>query len=144
MNKNNTAENVLNNIKSVRADRDRMEQSRLEAVRMERLKREEAENERLQNSASILNDYIERAKAREAQQLQEQNRAIQSIHDENERRRSENANRAKEIADAMDRGARNAYHDDINAADDYLSRHKRLLDKGREAVKREQNKTYFR
>lgn len=29
------------------------------------------------------------------------------------------------------------------AADDFMNKHRRFLDKGREAVKRERNKTYF-
>lgn len=65
MNKTNTAETTLKSVKSLCAERDRKERERLMANRQEMDRRDEAERERLQNTNSILNSYIERAKERE-------------------------------------------------------------------------------
>lgn len=144
MNKANTTETTLNNIRSMCAERDRKEQSILEANRLEQAKRDEAEWERVQNTSSILNSYIEKAKARENQQSQERNQMVQNLHDENDRRRAEGDLRERDISDAIDRGIRNARENESrNTADAFMDRHKEFLDKGREAVKREQSKTYF-
>lgn len=145
MNKNNTAETILNNVKSMCAKRDRREQSILESNRLERNKREAAEKERIQNSNSILNSYIEKAKVRENQHSQEYNQSIQNLQDENERRKAEGDLRARDISSAIDRGvAIVKANESQKTADAFMDRNKRLLDKGREAVKREQSKTYFR
>ena len=143
MNKTNTTQTTLNNIKTMCAERDRKEQSILESNRLERAKREAAEEERMQSTNSILNSYIEKAKARENQQSQERNQSMQNLHNEDERRRADNDLRARDISSAIHRAMSNAYDNERNAADDYLNRHKEFLDKGREAVKREQSKTYF-
>ena len=125
------------------AERDRKEQSILEANRLEQAKRDETERERLQNSNSILNSYIEKVKARENQHSQEHNQMVQNMHDESDRRKAESDIRTREISSVIHRAMSNAYDSERNAADDYLNRHKEFLDKGREAVKREQSKTYF-
>ena len=131
-------------IKSVCAERDRKEHDRLMANRIEMENREEAERERIQHSNSILNSYIEKAKARENQHSQERNQSIQNLHDENERRQTESDIRARDISSAISRGIRNAKkNEDSKSLDAYMDRNKRLLDKGIEAVKREQNKMYF-
>lgn len=143
MNKTNTTETTLNNIRSVCAERDRKECARLEANRLEQTKRDEAEWERMQNSNSILNAYIEKAKARENQQAQERNQMVQNLHDASDRRKTESDIRTREISSVIHRAMLNAYDSERNAVDDYLNRHKEFLDKGREAVKREQSKTYF-
>lgn len=144
MNKTNTAESALNMIKSVCAERERKERDRLRANRQEMEKREEAEQERLQHSNSILNSYIEKAKARENQHTQERSQMVQNIHDESIRRRSEDSYRTKEMTSAINRGIRNAEkNEDSKSLDAYMDRNRRLLDKGIEAVKRERNKTYF-
>ena len=144
MNKNNTTETTLNNIKSLCAERNRKEQRILESNRLERSKREEAEKERMQNTNSILNSYIEKAKARENQHSQERSQMVQNIHDESMRRRSEDAYKAKEMTDVISRGIRNAREEESRkTADAFMDRNKRLMDKGIEAVKRERNKTYF-
>ena len=104
MNKTNTTESTLNRIKSVCAERDCKERSRLRANRLEMDKREEAEKERLQHTNSILNSYIEKAKARENQHSQEHNKMVQNIHDESIRRRSEDAHRSHEMTAAINRG----------------------------------------
>lgn len=144
MNKTNTAEVILNNIKSVCAERDRKERERLRANRIGMDRREEAEKERMQNTNSILNSYMDKVRARENQQSQERNQSIQNIHDENERRRAESDLRARDMSNAIDRGIANARaNESKNVMDDFMARNKRLLDKGREAVKREQSKTYF-
>lgn len=106
-------------------------------------RREEAERERMQHSNSILNSYIEKAKARENQHSRERSQSIQNLHAENEHRRAEDDLRARDMSSVIHRAMSNAYDNDRNAADDYLNRHKEFLDKGREAVKREQSKTYF-
>lgn len=131
------------NYQSLCADRDRKQLSILESNRLERARREEAEKERLQNTNSILNSYIEKAKEREERQSQEYNRMVQNIHDESERRRVESKYREKEMSSAINRSLVNAHNTERNASDNYLNKHKRLLDKGKEAVKREQSKTYF-
>lgn len=144
MNKTNTTQTTLNNIRSMCAERDRREQSILESNRLERAKREVAEKERIQNTNSILNSYIEKIKAREDQQSQERSQSIQNLHDENERRRAESDLRERDISNAINRGIRNAREDESRkTVDAFMDRNKRLLDKGREAVKREQSKTYF-
>lgn len=145
MNKNNTVETTLNNIRSMCAERDRREQSILESNRLKMNEREAAEEKRVQSTNSILNSYIEKAKARENQQSQERNQCIQNMHDENDRRRAEGDLRERDISDAIDRGIRNARENESrNSADAFMDRNKRLLDKGREAVRRQQSKTYFR
>ena len=93
MNKTNTTEYTLNMIKSVCAKRDRKERDRLRANRQGMEKREEAEKERIQHSNSILNSYLEKAKARESQHSQERSQMVQNMHDESMRRRSEDAYR---------------------------------------------------
>lgn len=144
MNKTNTAESTLNMIKSVCAERDRKERDRLRANRREMDKRDEAERERIQHSNSILNSYIERVQARENHLSQERNQMVQNMHDESMRRRSEDAIRSQEMTAAINRGIQNAREiESRNTADAFMDRNKRLLDKGREAVKRERNRTYF-
>ena len=144
MNKTNTTESTLNTIKSVCAERDRKECDRLRANRQEMEKRKEAEKERIQNSNSILNAYIEKAKARENQHSQERSQMIQNMHDENEKRRSDNKCRAEEMSNAMKRGIQKVKeNEDRNTTDAFIDRNKRLLDKGIDAVKREQSKIYF-
>jgi len=144
MNKTNTAETTLNNIKSLCAERDRKERERLRANRLDMDRREEAERERMQNTNSILDSYMEKVRARENQQLQERSQMVQNIHDESMRRRSEDAYRTNEMAAAIKRGIRNAEkNEDSKSLDAYMDRNRRLLDKGIEAVMRERNKTYF-
>ena len=144
MNKTNTSESTLNMIKSVCAERDRKESDRLRANRLEMDRREEAERERTQESNSILNSYIEKAKARENQHLQEHCQAIQNLHDESMRRRSEDAYKSQEMADAIHRGVQKVRENESrNTEDAFMDRNRRLLDKGIEAVKRERSKTYF-
>lgn len=145
MNKTNTTESTLNMIKSVCAERDRKESDRLRANRIELDKRDEAERERLQHSSNLLNSYIEKAMARENQHSQERSQSIQNMHDESMRRRSEDANRTKEMTSAINRGIRNAEkkEEDSKSWDAFMDRNRRLLDKGIEAVKRERNRTYF-
>ncbi len=126
------------------AERDHKERERLRANRLDMDRREEAEKERMQNTNSILNSYMDKVRARENQQSQERNQAIQNIYDENERRRAESELRARDMSSAINRGLANARaNDNKNVMDDFMSRNKRLLDKGREAVKRQQSKTYF-
>ena len=144
MNKTNTAESKLNMIKSVCAERDRKERDRLRANRIEMDKRDEAERERLQHSNGILNSYIEKAMERENQQKEKHNQTLQNIHDASVKRKSEDAYRTEEMTAAMNRGIQNARaEENRNTVDDFMNRNRRLLDKGIEAVKREQNKTYF-
>lgn len=144
MSKANTSESTLNMIKSVCAERDRKERDRLMANRLEMDKREEAERERIQHSNSILNSYIEKAQARENQQSQERSRMVQNMRDESMRKRSEDANRTQEMTAAINRGIQKVREDENrNMADAFMERNRRLLDKGREGIKRQQNKTYF-
>lgn len=144
MNKTNTMQSTLNMIKSVCAERDRKEHNRLRANRLEMDKREEAERERVQHSNSILNSYIEKAQARENQHSQERNQMVQNLHDESMRRRSEDAYRSQEMTAAISRGIQKVREDESrNTADAFMDRNRRLLDKGREGIKRQQNKTYF-
>lgn len=144
MNKTNTTESTLNMIKSVCAERDRKERDRLRANRFEMDKREEAEKERMQHSNSILNSYIEKAMAREEQHTQERNQTVQNMWDESMRKRSEDAYRLQEMTAAISRGIQKVREDESrNTADAFMDRNKRLLDKGREGIKRQQNKTYF-
>lgn len=144
MNKTNTAESTLNMIKSVCAERDRKERDRLRANRIEMNKKDEAERERVQHSNSILDSYIEKAKARENQQSQERSQMVQNMRDESMRRRKEDAYRTIEMTDAIHRGIQKVREDENrNTADAFMDRNKRLLDKGREGIKRQQNKTYF-
>ena len=144
MNKTNTTESTLNMIKSVCAERDRKERDRLRANRFEMDKREEAEKERMQHSNSILNSYIEKAMAREEQHTQERNQTVQNMRDESMRRRKEDAYRTIEMTDAIHRGVQKVREDESrNTADVFMDRNRRLLDKGREGIKRQQNKTYF-
>jgi hypothetical protein len=144
MNKTNTTNSTLNMIKSVCAERDRKERDRLRANRLAMDKREEAERERIQHSNSILNSYIEKAQARENQQSQERSRMVQNMRDESMRKRSEDANRTQEMTAAINRGIQKVREDENrNMADAFMERNRRLLDKGREGIKRQQNKTYF-
>lgn len=144
MNKTNTSESTLNMIKSVCAERDRKERDRLRANRLVREQKEEAERERVQHSNSILNSYIEKAQARENQHSQEHNQMVQNMRDESMRRRSEDAIRSQEITAAISRGIQKVKEDESrNTADAFMERNKRLLDKGREGIKRQQNKMYF-
>ena len=144
MNKTNTTESTLNLIKSVCAERDRKERDRLRANRLEMDKREEAERERVQHSNSILNSYIEKAQARENQHSQERSQMVQNMHDESRRRRSEDAIRSQEMTAAINRGIQKVREDESRStADAFMDRNRRLLDKGREGIKRQQNKTYF-
>jgi len=49
-----------------------------------------------------------------------------------------------EMTDAIHRGIQNARENESkNSVDAFMDRNKRLLDKGREGIKRQQNKTYF-
>lgn len=144
MNKTNTTESTLNLIKSVCAERDRKERDRLRANRLEMDKREEAERERVQHSNSILNSYIEKAQARENQHSQERSQMVQNMRDESMRRRKEDAYRTIEMTDAIHRGVQKVREDESrNTADVFMDRNRRLLDKGREGIKRQQNKRYF-
>lgn len=144
MNKTNTSESTLNMIKSVCAERDRKEHNRLRANRLEMDKRDEAEKERVQHSNSILNSYIEKVQARENQQSQERSQMVQNMHDESMRRRSEDAYRSQEMTAAISRGIQKVReNENRNTADAFMDRNRRLLDKGREGIKRQQNKTYF-
>lgn len=144
MNKTNTTNSTLNMIKSVCAEHDRKERDRLRANRLEMDKRDEAERERIQHSSKLLNSYIEKAMAREEQQKEKHNQTLQNIHDEGVKRKSEEAYRTKEMADAINRGIQNARaEENRNITDAFMDRNKRLLDKGIDAVKRERNKTYF-
>lgn len=107
-------------------------------------RREEAEKERLQHTNNILSSYIEKAKARENRHSQERSRMVQNMRDESMRRKSEDAYRTKEMTDAINRSIRNAEkNENSKTADAFMDRNKRLLDKGIEAVKRQQGKTYF-
>lgn len=83
--------------------------------------------------------------ARENQQKEKHNQTLQNIHDESVKRKSEDAYRTKEMTAAINKGIRNAEkkEEDSKSWDAYMERNKRLLDKGIEAVKREQNRTYF-
>lgn len=144
MNKTNTAESTLNMIKSVCAERDRKERNRLSSNRQEMDRREEAEKERIQHTNSILNSYIEKAKARGNQHSQEHNQSIQNMHNESNRRIAESDNRTRDISNAISRGIQKAKENEIrNTTDAFMDRNKRLIDKGKEAVKRQQSKTYF-
>lgn len=144
MNKTNTTQSTLNMIKSVCAERDRKERDRLRANRLAMEQKEEAERERVQHSNSILNSYIEKAMARENRQSQERSQMVQNMHDESMRRRKEDAYRTIEMTDAIHRGVQKVRENESrNTEDAFMDRNRRLLDKGREAVKREQNKTYF-
>ena len=145
MNKTNKTESTLNMIKSVCAERDRKESDRLRANRIELDKRDEAERERLQHSSDLLNSYIEKAMARENQQKDKHNQTLQNIHDASIQRKSEDAYKTKEMLSAVNRGIRNAEkrEEDSKSWDAFMDRNRRLLDKGIESVKREQNKTYF-
>lgn len=144
MDKINTAKSTLNTIKSLCAERDRKERARLESSRLERLRREETEKERIQNTNSILNSYIEKAKERESQHLQEHNQMVQNMQGESMRRRSEDVNRSHEITVAMNKGIQKVReNENRNTADAFMDRNRRLMIKGIEAIKRERNKTYF-
>lgn len=144
MNKTNTTQSTLNMIKSVCAERDRKERDRLRANRLAMEQKEEAERERVQHSNSILKSYIEKAKARENQQSQERSQMVQNMRDESMRRRKEDAYRTIETTDAIHRGIQKVREDENrNTTDAFMDRNKRLLDKGREGIKRQQNKTYF-
>lgn len=144
MNKTNTTESTLNMIKSVCAERDHKERDRLRANRLAMDKREEAERERIQHSNSILDSYIEKAMAREDQHMQERSQMVQNLHDESMRRRKEDAYRTIEMTDAIHRGVQKVRENESrNTEDAFMDRNRRLLDKGIEAVKREQSKTYF-
>lgn len=144
MNKTNTTESTLNMIKSVCAERDNRERERLRANRHDMEKREETERERVRHSNSILNFYIEKAMAREDQHTQERNQTVQNMRDESIQRRSEDAIRTQEMTAAINRGIQKVREDESkNTADAFMERNRRLLDKGREGIKRQQNKTYF-
>lgn len=145
MNKINTAESTLNTIKSVCAERDRKERDRLRANRIEMDKRDEAERKRVHHSNNLLNSYIEKAMAKEEQQKEKHNQTLQNIHDESVKRKSEEAYRTKEMVSAVNKGFRNAEknEEDSKSWDAFMNRNRRLLDKGIDAVKREQNKMYF-
>ena len=107
-------------------------------------KREEAERERIQHSNNILDSYIEKAMARENQRLQECNQMVQNMQDESMRRRSEDAYKTQEMTTAINRGVQKVREiESRNTVDAFMDRNKRLLDKGREGIKRQQNKTYF-
>ncbi len=144
MNKTNTTESTLNMIKSVCAERDRRERNRLSSNKQEMDRREEAEMERVQHTNSILNSYLEKAKAREDQHSQERSQSIQNMRDEHNRKMAESDNRTRDISNAISRGIQKAKeNENRNTADAFMDRNRRLLDKGREAVKREQSKMYF-
>lgn len=96
------------------------------------------------DSNSILNSYLEKTKVRENQHSQERGQMVQNIHDESMRRKSEDAYKSQELTAAMNRGIQKVKENESrNTADAFMDRNKKLLDKGREAVKREQSKTYF-
>ena len=89
--------------------------------------------------------YIEKAKAREGQHSQERSQVVPNIHDESMRRRSEDIYRSQELTAAMNRGTQKVKENESrNTANAFMDRNKRLLDKGIDAVKRKQSKTYFR
>lgn len=137
MNKKNTSETTLNIIKSTCAERDCKVRDRLRASRLEMNERVQAEKERIQHSNSILNSYIEKAKARENQNLQERSQMVQNIHDESERRRAEDAHRSQEIASAINRGMQKVRaNESRNTADAFMDRNKRLLVKGERSGKK--------
>ena len=143
MNKTNTTKSTLNMIKSVCAERDRKERDRLRANRLEMEQREEAERGRIQHSNSILNSYIEKAKEKEMLHSQERSQMIHNLQDEQMRKKSECAYRTREMANVINNSLMDSYNAEKNASDDFMNKHQKLLDKGREAVKREQNRTYF-
>lgn len=144
MNKTITAEERLSNIKASLLERDRKEHNKLMANRLDMDRKEEAEKERMQNTNSILSSYMDKVRAREEQQSQEHSQMVQNLHDESMRRKSEDAHRSQEMTSAINRGKAIAMaNESKNVMDDFMSRNKRLLDKGREAVKREQSKTHF-
>lgn len=69
---------------------------------------------------------------------------VQNMRDESMRRRKEDAYRTIEMTDAIHRGIQKVREDENrNTADAFMDRNRRLLDKGREGIKRQQNKTYF-
>lgn len=143
MNKTNTAETILNSVKTMCTERDRKERERLRENRLDIDKRKEAEKERLQNTNSILNSYIERAKERERQQSQEHEKMWQDIHENGKRRRIEEEQNKKEMSSVINRALVNASNADRKAADDFLTKHKKYLDKAQETIHRERTKTYF-
>lgn len=83
--------------------------------------------------------------AREEQQKEKHNQTLQNIHDENVKRKSEEAYRTKEMVSAVNRSIRNAEkkEEDSKSWDDFMDRNRRLMNKGIEAVKKEQSRTYF-
>ena len=69
---------------------------------------------------------------------------VQNMHDESMRRRSEDAYRSQEMTAAISRGIQKVREDESrNTEGAFMDRNRRLLDKGREGIKRQQNKTYF-
>lgn len=81
---------------------------------------------------------------RENQQKQKHNQTLQNIHDESVQRKSEEANRTKDMVSAVNRSIRNAEkNEESKTWDAFMDRNRRLMDKGIDAVKRERNKTYF-
>lgn len=69
---------------------------------------------------------------------------VQNIHDESMRRRSEDAYRSQEMTAAMNRGVQKVKENESrNTESAFMDRNRKLLDKGIDAVKREQNRTYF-
>ena len=69
---------------------------------------------------------------------------VQDMHDESMRRRKEDAYRTIEMTDAIHRGVQKVRENESrDTAGAFMDRHRRLLDKGREGIKRQQSKTYF-
>ena len=69
---------------------------------------------------------------------------VQNMYDESMRRRSEDAYRSQEMTAAISRGIQKVREDESrNTEGAFMDRNRRLLDKGREGIKRQQNKTYF-
>lgn len=71
------------------------------------------------------------------------NARISKLADSNKTMREERERASKEASRKIKNSLWDARDKDRKAADDFMNKHKRLLDKGRETVKREQNKTYF-
>lgn len=67
----------------------------------------------------------------------------QDIHENGKRRRIEKAQNKKEMSSVINRALTNAGNADRKAADDFLTKHKRYLDKAQETIHRERTKTYF-
>ena len=81
------ADEMLKSVKKSSADRERQERWHKEQVRVNREIEEQAELERQEQSNSLMNKYIEKAKAREQNDLQSWEQSRQNIHDTAEKKR---------------------------------------------------------